>query len=66
MNPLDELEDLLVQELIDRIKRGEAKPADLNVARQYLKEKADAKFTNPNVKAPALAELMADLPFPNK
>ena len=34
----DELHGLLAQELINRIKTGEAKPADLSVARQFLKD----------------------------
>ena len=35
---LDKLQELLVEELIGKIKSGEAKSGDLNVARQLLKD----------------------------
>ena len=35
---LESLHTVLVQELLDRIRAGDAKPSDLNVARQFLKD----------------------------
>ena len=35
---LEELHDVLVKELLERIKNGSATPADLNVARSILKD----------------------------
>lgn len=35
---LEELHDLVAETLLNRIRDGEATPADLNVARQFLKD----------------------------
>jgi len=37
---LQTLQDILAEELLARIKSGEATPSDLNVARQLLKDNA--------------------------
>jgi hypothetical protein len=63
---LDLLEELLVEELIQKIKDGTAHPAHLNVARQYLKEKKDNRFAEQHASAPKLEQLLADMPFPLK
>lgn len=56
----DELHGLLAQELINRIKTGEAKPADLSVARQFLKDNGIDAIATPDS---ALQQLVDSLPF---
>ena len=57
------LQDLLIDEFIQRIKSGEASPSDLNAARQLLKDNqisAVVKDDNP------MADLVSLLPFDDK
>jgi hypothetical protein len=57
---LNVLQDLLIDEFIERIKSGEAQASDLNAARQLLKDNgihASLKADNP------MAELIKVLPF---
>lgn len=57
---LNILQDLLIDEFIERIKSGEAQASDLNAARQLLKDNgihASMKADNP------MAELIKVLPF---
>jgi|TARA_R110002110_G_scaffold370819_1_gene580813 ABC-type Zn uptake system ZnuABC Zn-binding protein ZnuA len=57
---LYDLQDLLIDEFIARIRSGEASPADLSAARQLLKDNSISAIlvdTNP------LAELVKVLPF---
>lgn len=57
---LNILQDLLIDEFIERIKSGEAQASDLNAARQLLKDNgihASLKADNP------MAELIKVLPF---
>lgn len=57
---LNVLQDMLIDEFIERIKSGEAQPSDLNAARQLLKDNgvhASLKADNP------MAELIKVLPF---
>lgn len=57
-----ELHAALAQELLDRIKSGEAKPGDLAVARQLLKD--NGVFKEPeDPKDNPLGELASVLPF---
>ena len=54
------LQDLLIDEFINRIQSGEASPSDLNAARQLLKDNnihAAVKNDNP------MANLVSILPF---
>jgi hypothetical protein len=54
------LQDLLIDEFIDRIQSGEASPSDLNAARQLLKDnQISATVTNDN----PMANLVSMLPF---
>tara|TARA_R100001463_G_scaffold131955_1_gene192285 strand:- start:446 stop:742 length:297 start_codon:yes stop_codon:yes gene_type:complete len=54
------LQDLLIDEFINRIKSGEASPSDLNAARQLLKDnQISATVTNDN----PMANLVSILPF---
>jgi len=54
------LQDLLIDEFINRIKSGEASPSDLNAARQLLKDnQISATVTNDN----PMANLVSMLPF---
>ena len=55
------LHDAMVNELIRKIRAGEATAADLNVARQYLK---DAGFETTRESKPA-QNLAMTLPFAN-
>jgi hypothetical protein len=60
---LSDLFDLTIQALIDRIKDGTAKPADLAVARGIL---ADNKMSdNPKRRGSLLPDLYNELPFTN-
>ena len=57
---LHSLQDLLIDEFINRIQSGEATPSDLNAARQLLKDNnihAAVKNDNP------MANLVSILPF---
>ena len=54
------LQDLLIDEFINRIQSGEATPSDLNAARQLLKDnQISATVTNDN----PMANLVNILPF---
>ena len=54
------LQDLLIDEFINRIQSGEASPSDLNAARQLLKDnQINATVTNDN----PMANLVSMLPF---
>lgn len=57
---LDQLHGALAKELLDRINSGEAKPADLNAARQFLKDNGIEALTLPGSPLGKLAEA---LPF---
>ena len=56
---LENLQTVLIQELLGRIKCGEAKPGDLNVARQLLKDNGIEVI--PTEKNP-MEDLMSNLP----
>ena len=56
---LENLQTVLIQELLGRIKCGEAKPGDLNVARQLLKDNGIECI--PTEKNP-MEDLMSNLP----
>tara|TARA_R100000231_G_C5269240_1_gene148138 strand:+ start:59 stop:286 length:228 start_codon:yes stop_codon:yes gene_type:complete len=57
------LQDLLIDEFIQRIKSGEASPSDLNAARQLLKDnQINASATNDN----PMGDLVKMLPFDDK
>ena len=57
---LEELHELLATILLDKIRDPECKSAELNVARQFLKDNdVTAIPTDDN----ALAQLLEDLPF---
>ena len=56
---LESLHTVLVQELLDRIRAGDAKPSDLNVARQFLKDNGIECLPVPES---PFGDLMASLP----
>ena len=56
---LESLHTALVQELLDRIRTGNAKPSDLNVARQFLKDNGIECIPVPES---PFGDLMASLP----
>ena len=57
---LNNLQDILIDEFIHRIKSGNATPSDLNAARQMLKDNnISATVTNDN----PMNELVKVLPF---
>ena len=57
---LNNLQDILIDEVIHRIKSGNATPSDLNAARQMLKDNnISATVTNDN----PMNELVKVLPF---
>ena len=56
---LENLQTVLIQELLGKIKCGEAKPGDLNVARQLLKDNGIECI--PIEKNP-MEDLMSNLP----
>ena len=56
---LESLHTALVQELLDRIRTGDAKPSDLNVARQFLKDNGIECIPVPES---PFGDLMASLP----
>ena len=57
---LDELHIELAQTLLDRIRSGEAKASDLNVARQFLKDNGIEGLPVENT---PLKDLVDELPF---
>lgn len=57
---LEALHNALAIALADRIKSGEATPADLNVARQFLKDNNISVVPRPNT---PMGDLIANLPF---
>lgn len=57
---LEELHELLATILLDKIRDPECKSAELNVARQFLK---DNDITAIPTDENALAQLLEDLPF---
>lgn len=57
---LEELHEVLVKELLERIKSGEASPADLNVARSILKDNSIDCVAVPES---PLANLALTMPF---
>ncbi len=57
---LNVLQDMLINEFIERIQAGAATPSDLNAARQFLKDNGvHAQVTNDN----PLGNLVDMLPF---
>ena len=56
---LESLHTVLVQELLNRIRAGDAKPSDLNVARQFLKDNGIECLPVPES---PFGDLMASLP----
>jgi hypothetical protein len=56
----EELHKNLALELLERIKNGEAKPADLSVARQFLKDNGVDAYAAPDS---PLQQLVDSLPF---
>ena len=56
----DELHDELATTLLNKIKSGEAKASDLNVARQFLRDNGIAGIPADNS---PLKNLMDELPF---
>ena len=57
---LHNLQDILIDEFIQRIERGNATPSDLNAARQMLKDNnISATLTNDN----PMNDLVKVLPF---
>ena len=60
---LKELHEVLATELLNRVKNPDAKSADLNVARQFLRDNGiDAVPTEDN----PLGKLLEELPFDEK
>ena len=57
---LEELHSLLAEEFVHRIRSGEATPADLNAARQFLRD--NGVDATPNEATP-LFNLAMSLPF---
>ena len=57
---LKELHNILAEKLLERVKDPDAKSADLNVARQFLK---DNNIDAVPVKGSPLEELINKLPF---
>ena len=60
---LDQLHTELAQELLDKIRSGEAKASELNVARQFLKDNGIEGLPMDNS---PLKELVDELPFNEK
>ena len=56
---LQNLHTVLIENLLDKVKSGEAKAGDLNVARQLLKDNGIECI--PTVKSP-MEDLMSNLP----
>ena len=57
---LDELHTELAQELLDKVRSGEAKASELNVARQFLKDNGIEAIPTDNS---PLKSLVDELPF---
>ena len=57
---LDELHIELAQTLLDRVRSGEAKASDLNVARQFLKDNGIEGLPVENTQ---LKDVVDELPF---
>ncbi len=57
---LEELHDILAMVLLEKIRDPEVKSADLNVARQFLKDNDITAIPTDNN---ALSQLLQDLPF---
>ena len=62
-DPLKQLHDEIAQELLTRIRNGDAKPADLAVAVKFLK---DNEITAIPVSNNPLEQLMTNMPFPTQ
>ena len=60
---LDQLHTELAQELLDRVRSGEAKASELNVIRQFLKDNGIEGLPVDNT---PLKELVDELPFVEK
>ena len=60
---LDQLHTELAQELLDKVRSGEAKASELNVARQFLKDNGIEGLPVDNT---PLKELVDELPFEEK
>jgi len=56
---LETLHTVLIQELLDKVRSGEAKPGDLNVARQLLKDNGIECIPTANN---PMEDLMSNLP----
>ena len=56
---LESLHTVLIQELLNRIRTGDATPSDLNVARQFLKDNGIECLPVPES---PFGDLMASLP----
>jgi len=56
---LESLHTVLIQELLDKVKSGDAKPGDLNVARQLLKDNGIECIPTANN---PMEDLMSNLP----
>ena len=56
---LESLHTVLIQELLNRIRTGDATPSDLNVARQFLKDNGIECLP---VQESPFGDLMASLP----
>lgn len=56
----EQLHESLALELLERVKSGEAKPADLAVARQFLKDNGVDAYAAPDS---PLQQLVDSLPF---
>ena len=56
---LEHLHTVLIQELLDKVKSGDAKPGDLNVARQLLKDNGIECIPTANN---PMEDLMSSLP----
>jgi hypothetical protein len=59
---LEDIHDALAATLLQRVRNGEATAADLNVARQFLKDNG-VEVTNPAVLKPLGVALTDVLPF---
>ena len=63
MSNLNDLHEALAQELLQRIKSGEAKAPDLAVAAKFLK---DNEITAVPANNNALSQLLESMPFPSE
>lgn len=57
---LADLHGAIAEEFLERVRSGEASPADLNAARQFLKDNGITALAKPKSPLAALAE---ELPF---